>query len=412
MAQNAALAAAELSGQSSAPAAPDASAQNAALQVSVETLDGQSQTGTLAELGPGQVTLQGPDGPLVFPLDQLRRLAPSSAPRPAAGEPRAWIELVDGTSICGHEYLAAQGKARVALLDGRSVEIPLQHVRSVRLQAADAEAQQEWSRILDKQLHSDVLVVRNEQALNYVAGVLHEVTADTVSFELEGETVPVGRRKVFGMVYYHAAEPQLPAALGRLAESSGSQWSVAEVSLERGALHFTTPAGVKLEMPLAALSWLDLSAGKIQYLSDLEPVAVAWTPFFGAAGEIPALDRFFAPRRDSNLAGRPLQLAGTQYRKGLCLHSRTEMVFRLPGEFRYFEAVAGIDDAVRPQGNVRLVIHGDGQTLWEGQLAGRDEPQLIRLEIAGVRRLGILVDFGADLDVADHLDLCEARVIK
>jgi len=381
-------------------------------EVNVETLEGQSHTGALAQLGPEQVTIEGPNGPVALPLDRLRRLTPAGEPEAAEEQPAAWIALADGSSICARQYSTKEGKARVVLFDGRSVEVALERVRHVRLQPADPAARQEWQRILEKQFHSDVLVIRKDETVNYFAGVLHEVGADAVRFEFEGETIPVDRGKVFGMVYHHASEPSLPEPLGRLADVSGSQWAVSAMSLDGQTLQITTPAGVKLQTPFASLVWLDLSAGKIQYLSDLEPVAVEWTPFFGAAGEIPVLDRFFEPRQDANLSGRPLQLAGKQYRKGLCLHSRTAMVFRLPGEFRWFEAVAGIDDAVRPQGNVRLVIHGDGRVLWEKQLSGRDEPERIRLEIAGVRRLGILVDFGEDLDVADHLDLCEARVIK
>jgi len=381
-------------------------------ELNVQTLEGQFHAGTLVKLDAQQLILQTPHGPLVLPLDRLHRLAPARAPQPAVQQPGAWITLADGSSIQAREYSARQTTARIVLLDGSNVEVPLEYVCHVRLQPADQQAQQQWQHIVEKQFDSDVLVIRKGEAINYFPGVLHEVGTDTLRFELEGETMTVQRSKVFGMIYHHAGEPKLSEPLGRLADASGSHWAVSKLALEAENLRITTPAGLKLSVPLAELVCLDLSAGKIQYLSDLEPVSVEWTPFFGSAGEIPALDRFFQPRKDTNLSGRPLQLQGTRYRKGLCLHSRTEMIFRLFGEYRWFEAVAGIDDAVRPQGNVRLVIHGDGRVLYEQQITGRDQPQRIRLEIDGVRRLGILVDFGEDLDVADHLDLCEARVIK
>jgi hypothetical protein len=59
-----------------------------------------------------------------------------------------------------------------------------------------------------------------------------------------------------------------------------------------------------------------------------------------------------------------------------------------------------------------LEIKGDGRQLYSGKLTGKDPPAALDVELAGVRRLVILVDFGDDLDVADHLNLCEARIVK
>jgi hypothetical protein len=36
----------------------------------------------------------------------------------------------------------------------------------------------------------------------------------------------------------------------------------------------------------------------------------------------------------------------------------------------------------------------------------------VDLDLQGVRRLAVLADFGQEMDVADHLDLCEARILK
>ena len=72
----------------------------------------------------------------------------------------------------------------------------------------------------------------------------------------------------------------------------------------------------------------------------------------------------------------------------------------------------GIDQAVAPLGNVHVVISGDGKTLLESDVRGSDQPQNLDLDVAGVRDLEILVDFGGDLDIADHLDLADAKVIK
>ena len=107
-----------------------------------------------------------------------------------------------------------------------------------------------------------------------------------------------------------------------------------------------------------------------------------------------------------------MRLGGKQFSKGLALHSRTEAVYYLPGRFRRFCAVAGIDDDFRPRGNVRMILRGEGKTLWEATLAGAEQPRAIDVDVTGVRRLTILVDFTGDLDAAGHAILGDARVSK
>jgi beta-galactosidase len=107
-----------------------------------------------------------------------------------------------------------------------------------------------------------------------------------------------------------------------------------------------------------------------------------------------------------------LLLAGTSYRKGLALHGHTEIMYRLPGSFSHFRAVAGIDDAVRPSGKTRLVVRGDDNVLLDVVILGNDAPRNIELNVASVRRLTIVVDFADSLSAGNDLLLCNARLSK
>ncbi len=115
---------------------------------------------------------------------------------------------------------------------------------------------------------------------------------------------------------------------------------------------------------------------------------------------------------DRNFDSHPLQIRKTIYSKGLALHSRTEIVYRLPDAYSRFKAVAGIDDAVAPKGNVRLSIRGDGKLLFDSPIHGAEPPHDIDLDINGVRRLTILVDFGDTFGAGDHLIMGNARIYK
>ena len=72
--------------------------------------------------------------------------------------------------------------------------------------------------------------------------------------------------------------------------------------------------------------------------------------------------------------------------------------------------IAGIDPDLEQRGSVRLVIQGDDHVFLDQVLGGNDAPLPINLDISGVARLRILVDYGDELDMADHLNLCEMRL--
>jgi hypothetical protein len=216
---------------------------------------------------------------------------------------------------------------------------------------------------------------------------------------------------VYGLAYRHPSGETSTGPICRLIDIFGSHWQVSKIALEK-KLQLTTPSGLVLSCSPEIVASIDFSLGKIVYLSDLKPESVAWTPFFSTAKTLPSMGQFYAPRQDRNFESNPLQLAGTEYSKGLAIRSRTEVVYRLPGSFTRLKAVAGIDDSVRPQGNVRLVIRGDNNVLLDMPVAGTDAPKPVDLDLSGVRKLSILVDFGDKAGFGDHLDLGNARIIK
>src|SRR5262249_8010913 len=137
-----------------------------------------------------------------------------------------------------------------------------------------------------------------------------------------------------------------------------------------------------------------------------------WTPYFDFGQAAPAMADFYAPRRDEGREHQPLRLGGKTYNKGLALCSRTAIDFRVPEGMKNFKATAGIDDAGRDTGNVRLKISADGKNLFDQAVTGKAAPTDLNLDIDGAKRLSILVDFGDGFDAGDYLDLADARMLK
>jgi hypothetical protein len=374
-----------------------------------QLLDRPAVRGTISALSDESVTLETARGAIALKLDALQELVADAA-MPPVETAKIRVYLNDGSVLAAEEYVSGKDRSRIVLQGGLTVEAPVHSVRAVQLQA-DQGGWDDWAKILDAPPSSDLLVVRAGGHLDAHSGVLHDVTEQRVRFELDGEILPVKRTKIYGLVYHHPADKNLPAPRGFLFDAAGSKWAVRTLKLS-GPLHWTTPGGLSIAEPLERVVRLDLSLGKIIYLSDMRPESAVWTPFIGSQSPLPARQRYFAPRRDKNFESEPLRIAGKTFRKGLALHSRTELVYRLPGGFRRLKAAVGIDDAVRPQGKVRLVIGGDEKTLWEGTIAGDEPARPLDLDVAGVRRLTILADFGDRLGSGNYLDLGDARITK
>ncbi len=380
--------------------------------VEARTLDGSVVSGSLVELGAEQVVLETTSGRVPLELRRLAGVVPKGDGPRIGPAPTTWVDLVDGSSLTASEYTVRDGRARIVLVGGAVLEAATSEVASVRFEAPTETFAAEWARVVDGEAKSDRLVVSKDQTLDEHRGVLGDISTTTVEFRLEGDVLPVKRSKVYGLVYYHPQGRQLPEAICRLTDGSGSSWAVRSIKLDGEKLAWTTPAGLELSQPVSAIARIDFSVGKIVYLSDLEPESVRFTPYFGGGQPLASRGELYAFRKDVGLESKPLSLDGKTYTKGLAVHSRTELVYRLPGAFRWFEAEAGIDDGVRPRGNVRLVIRGDKGVLLDTTVAGTSKSQPLKVDLQGVQRLTIEVDFGEDMDVGDHLDLANARMVK
>jgi hypothetical protein len=386
-----------------------------ATEFEAQTVDGQSAVGRIVELNAGQLVLETSAGPSKFAFNSLAGLTRKPAPPAADRKLPIRVELIDQSLLAASGYTVRGGVAQLVLGGGAKLEVPTRAIRWVRFAAAadaDEKLTKQWFEITETKADGDLLVVRKSGALDYLEGVQGDIDADTCNFELDKEPVPVKRSKVEGVVYFHSAAAELPAADGQLLSLDGSRLAIGKVELAENAINISMPSGVSLSLPLDDVSRFDFSSGKIAYLSDLDPESASHVPYLGFAEEPAALREFYRYRRDIGFEQNPLRLDGKTYRKGLSLASRSLLLYKLPGKFRLFRATIGIDDSVRETGDVHVAIKGDGKVLWEGDVRGADAARELELEIAGVKRLEILVDYGGGLDVGDRLDLCDARVTK
>ena len=373
--------------------------------------DGMQVRGSLEAATADVLIVQTGTGRREIPASQLLTIAPAAASEYFVDAATVWIDLIDGTQLWAVGYTVTDGNATISFGGDLSITLPISAIRSVRLKEQPEAIAKQWEAVLKQTPKADLIVIREENAIDYLEGLFGAVTSETVEFELDGDKIPVKRPKVEGLIYYHAKQTALPPGVCTVTDRAGSRIQVASMTLADGTLRLTTPAGAVLPLPLERVSAMAFPA---RYLSDFKPEHILFeTRLREPRGVAARIAQRYQPRFDRALEAGPMRLAGREYAKGVALHSRSEVTWLLTEPFVKFSAVAGIDDRVRPQGNVRLTIRGDDRVLLEQNVQGSDAPLPISLDLTGVTRLKITVDFGDDgIETGDYLDLCDPRLYK
>jgi hypothetical protein len=165
-------------------------------------------------------------------------------------------------------------------------------------------------------------------------------------------------------------------------------------------------AGADMAITEQGLIALDLLRGQAVYLSELAPVRYAHTPYLGVRWPL---------GEDVSAAGRLLRVGDECYDKGIGLHGRCRVTYRLDGKYAWFEATAGLDPSAGSKGRARLAVLVDGKEhpLGDGkERTARDPPLAVLLDVRDARELTLVVDLGSLGDVQACVNWGGARLLK
>ena len=407
----------------------------ASVDVEVTGLDGTTLVGELVDLQTDQLSVRtAEDNVSTMSLQNVVALATNNSST-SESHAQAWLNLMDGSRLAVSQFNLKQTQADATLTWGEHIHFDRRSLFSIRW-LEDSESTNNdkpwseptlarWNELKDEEITADRIVIRRDSTerpgeftLRTLKGVIHGVDTSLVDFEFRGRRMDVNRiQKVAGLFFYQPPREQEITSLCQLHCTTGSVLKVHQLMHSDGTnLRVKTVSQTIVQIPWTAVRRIDFSSDKIVQLSDMEPESVEWTPLISGGRSQELLARLYRPRRDQGFDSQPLRLniAGKEreFTKGIALHSRTEMVFRLSERYRRLQAIAGIDPELRLSGHVQLVILGDDRLLFESEVHSEMEPMTLDMSISGVRRLKIIVDYGDNLDVADHLFLCDCKVTK
>lgn len=140
------------------------------------------------------------------------------------------------------------------------------------------------------------------------------------------------------------------------------------------------------------------------FLSDLNPVGTplnGWGPY----------ERDRSNGETGPADGRTITLNGVPYAKGLGVHSTSELVYNLGGQYLGFFSDIGVDDEVGANGQVTFQVWVDGVMAYDsGLMTGNAPTKKLALNVEGKQQLRLVVTDGGNGPGSDHADWADARL--
>ncbi len=402
-----------------------------ARKFTIHLTDGSMQRGPITDWQADQLSVGTGDSAAVVALARIARID-GAPPEPAAKTHVALVGLSDGSQIAVHDFsFDEKNESKGCQMRYRHSQWSLatRQIRFVRFRKPSDALRAQWNELVHDKHQGDVLVVRRSaDSIDSLDGVIRSVGSDKVHFELDDELIPVEIEKLEGIIFYGSKDlpsdrvPTIRFSFGPYGHlnTPGRLNARSAIWNANGELlEIVTESGATLPLSLWDVERADLTSGRMTYLSSLSPSRESVQPSLESNACNDALIQLlYSPRRDEDFSGQPMALRYPSegktrtYSRGLAIHSRTRLVYRLNGKFRKLFSTVGLAPAGQDWGSVQLSVMADGETLFECPIERRDEPVELDLPIENCDMLTILVDDGGDGDTGDRLHMCDLRVVK
>lgn len=383
-----------------APESTRAGLADAPREIEITRIDGSTLRGAIRVAGPALV-LATPAGEEVCAWTDVLSLAPVGAGDSPALSPQGPFRLAlsDGSVLSVRSFGAEAGRLRAESADRQTI-FDMADVRTI--ERLDSSSTGTIRAVLDEpEPAADIVVVARDERTVTLRGAITAVAPTGVAFRWDRGDVVVPWERLAALRVARSNTRESPLAVrlrngdvltGRVVGGDGDQIEVQSALLDRRQIYWSDVVRI------------DGRSRRVTFLSDLRPTGYEFSPF---------LEKTWPPAMDRSLRGGPLRVAGREFGRGVVLHSRSLLVFSLAGEYQQFAAEVGILDETGGRGDAAVRVLGDGRVLWEAaSVRAGEAPLPIAIDVSDIHVLTLVVDFGNDLDLGDHVVWAQARVIR
>lgn len=395
-------------------------------QLPLVTTSGDRSTGRLREISPDwRFTIEQPAGAREFAASELVRWGHwrERADGLAVLLPDGGILRVEDWSFAGDHLVLPESPTGI----WRAARWPRDSIKALVFQwpAAALDRDQLVARLLSTDSRQDEVWLeggdRLQGTLDWTSAAAadgggEEAGADRWRVRTRAGDVPVARQRVVAVAWpgkRDVANDQPSAGGAWLATRDGSCLKAGRLTRRGDLVELELAGGLQLVCDAASL-WDELRyvqplTHRVTYLSDLTAIGYKHLPY---------LSQTWDWNRDRSVVGGFLRSGGAVYRRGLGLHSSARLAYDLAEGYEWFCAELAIDERAGRGGSVICRVYtdgGDGQwrAAYESPVVrGGAEPLPVRVDVRGVKRLALIVDFADRGDELDYIDWLDARLVR
>ncbi|MEQ1905002.1 MAG: NPCBM/NEW2 domain-containing protein, partial [Pirellulaceae bacterium] len=271
----------------------------------------------------------------------------------------------------------------------------------------------------------DALGVLRDGQWRWVEGRLGAIERDQVEFAVEDKSAFVKRDRFEGVMFTASDAISPSSRVASVLLNDGSRFNAAKLRTQGGGVAVENLHGAQIEFKREVVNEIDFSNDRWVWLSDLKPTTLDWQPLFASENIAEKLRALSMPRFNQSFNGQPLQLnfpnatelteslETKTFAHGIAMRGGSRVAFSLAKQYRRLQAAMGFEPLLMV-GNVRVKIFGDGRSLLDQVLTAKSDaaPVEIDLEIDGVERLLIEVDYHDGRATGDLIHLCDPKVSK
>ena len=313
------------------------------------------------------------------------------------------LELVGGDRIFGRIEEARSDSVVVDTQPWGKLEVPLERLARVIFSAGGMPAYADsltWFRKDFDSPDDHVLLTNGDVVRGFIAGINRE----GIRLEIGDEVNVVPLRLAVAAQLVHPPAESLKGPHAVIGLRDGQRLTVVDMEWAAGKVEAKAGSGQTVKPDSEAMQSVAFHGGRWEWLSSRKPTS---------AQHVPMLAMEWKHSVDRNVLGGPLRVAGRPYERGIGVHSKSVLIFDLGGAYREFVTWFGMDDESGRVANATAMILVDGRQRFEradvvaGVLHGP-----LRVDVAGAKRLELVVDFGLNGDIQDRFDWIEPGLVK
>ncbi len=333
-------------------------------------------------------------------VSSIREIALVSRPANPEG---FMIGLLNGSYLLVDTISTDDSKALLTI-ENSVLKLPRSSIHWVGFQKTKAGVlnASEWLEELPENPVADIVVVERDDAWQFIECAITEVTQDDIIVLLDGETIPVSRKKIAGICWLQpgkrAGEEIEPNSQEILLTSPRGTIRCRQISWNEtqrcwNITFSSTKKDVTTCFPADALSSIDYSFGRLIDLTRRAPANSLTDPYFGGLAKDPTLREYFAPRRISITDGDNQDKSVP----ALLTHPRTEITWSIPADSSRFQA--SFSPAKNSTSPTIVMIHVEKTEVFQGVVGNpmrsgeNNGPLAVDLPLTGGTQLKIIVDF-------------------